>query len=193
MTGPITNFPQVLDAARQGDEHAWTELYDSVAAQMLGYLKGRGAVDPEGLLGEAFLQLSRNLRGFEGDQAGFRSWAFTVAHHRLIDERRKLSKYPQVDENSDDELGLLPSSADVEAAAIEAVDPQPIQSLLATLSEDQQNVILLRVLGGLTAAETAAAIGKNEGTVRVLQHRALQSLRHQLTVGDAAESDDVTH
>lgn len=191
MTGPITNFPQVLEAARKGNQLAWTHLYDSVAAQMLGYLKGRGAVDPEGLLGEAFLQLSRNLRGFEGDQAGFRSWVFTVAHHRLIDERRKLSKRPQVAENSDDELGLLPSSADVEAAAIEAVDPQPIESLLATLSEDQQNVILLRVLGGLTAAETAAAIGKSEGTVRVLQHRALQSLRHQLTLSDVV-SDDVT-
>jgi len=186
MIGPISNFPDVLEAARQGDEHAWATLYDSVAAQMLGYLKGRGAVDPEGLLGDAFLQLSRNLRSFEGDQAGFRSWAFTVAHHRLIDERRKLSKRPLEADDPDEELESLPSSADVEAVAIEAVDPKPIESLLATLSEDQQNVILLRVLGGLTAAETAAAIGKSEGT---LQHRALQSLRRRLTAGDLTEPE----
>ena len=188
MTGPISNFSDVLEAARQGDELAWATLYDSVAAQMLGYLKRRGAVDPEGLLGDAFLQLSRNLRGFEGNQAGFRSWAFTVAHHRLIDERRKLSKRPLEAEGADDQLESLPSSTDVEAAVIEVVDPQPIEILLATLSEDQQNVILLRVLGGLTTAETAAAIGKSEGTVRVLQHRALQSLRRRLTAGDVTES-----
>jgi len=192
MAGPIANFSDVLEAARQGDEKAWTELYDSVAAQMLGYLKGRGAFDPEGLLGESFLQLSRNLKSFQGDQAGFRSWVFTVAHHRLIDERRKLSKRPLESEDPDAELGSLPSSADVEATAIASVDPEPVEALLATLSEDQQNVILLRVLAGLTAAETAAAIGKNEGAVRVLQHRALESLRRRMMEGAEIESTDVT-
>lgn len=192
MTGPIENFPDVLEAARTGDQFAWTKLYDSIAAQMLGYLKIHGASDPEGLLGEALLQLARNLKSFEGDQAGFRSWAFTVAHHRLIDERRKLSRKPQEVDNPDDELGALPSSADVEATAIAAVDHQPIERLLASLSEDQRNVILLRVLGGLTTAETAAAIGKTEGTVRVLQHRALRSLKHRLSVDDEKGSDGVT-
>jgi len=180
----ISNFSEVLEAARQGDQGAWAELYDAVAAQMLGYLRGHGAGDPEGLLGDAFLQLSRNLQTFEGDEAGFRSWAFTVAHHRLIDERRKLARRPQETEYPVTEPETPRAPADVEAEAIQAVDQSSIEQLLNTLSEDQRDVVLLRVLGGLTTGETAATIGKSEGAVRVLQHRALRALKDRLTGGD---------
>lgn len=143
-----------------------------------------GAVDPEGLLGDSFLQLSRNLRTFEGDEAGFRSWVFTVAHHRLIDERRKLARRRQEIDYPLHERETPRAQVDVEAEAIQAVDESSIGRLLNTLSDDQRDVILLRVIGGLTTGETAAAIGKSEGTVRVLQHRALRALRERLAEGD---------
>lgn len=180
----ISNFHEVLEAARRGDQSAWSILYDSVAGQMLGYLRGRGAIDPEGLLGDAFLQISRNLHSFNGDDNGFRSWAFTVAHHRLIDERRRLSRRPQETRLPESEHKAPRSSVDVEREALEAVDQTVIEHLLETLSDDQRNVILLRILGGLSTGETAAALGKSEGTVRVLQHRALSALREQLREKD---------
>lgn len=176
-------FSEVLDAARSGDEAAWSKLYDSVAGQMLGYLRGRGAQDPEGLVGDSFVQIARNLRGFHGDEAGFRSWAFTVAHHRLIDERRRLSRRPNETPISDDRLRYLEARDDVAFEAIEAIDHSAVTDLLDTLSDDQRNVVLMRVLGGLSTQETAAAIGKSEGSVRVLLHRALSALREQMNRG----------
>lgn len=178
-----SSFPEVLAAARGGDEVAWARLYDSVAGQMLGYLRGRGAHDPEGLVGDAFVQIARNLRSFHGDEAGFRSWAFTVAHHRLIDERRRLNRRPNETTITEDHLHDIEAHDDVALEAIGAVDRSAITELLDTLSEDQRNVVLMRVLGGLSTQETAAAIGKSEGAVRVLQHRALTALREQMNRG----------
>ena len=70
---------------------------------------------------------------------------------------------------------------DVEAEALAGIERLEIEAVLQVLSDDQREVILLRVLGGLSALETAAAIGKSEGAVRVLQHRALRLLKEKLT------------
>ena len=61
---------------------------------MLGYLRANGAPDPEDVLSEAFLQVARDIGGFEGDQESFRAWVFTIAHHRLIDARRRSARRP---------------------------------------------------------------------------------------------------
>ncbi len=90
-------FESVLSAARTGVEWAWAELYREHAPAVLGYLRARGAPDAEDLLGEVFLQLARDLSGFEGDARAFRAWVFTVAHHRLLDDVRKRRRRPQTD------------------------------------------------------------------------------------------------
>ena len=73
-----------------GDEAAWSEIWAELAPAVLGYLRGSNAPDPEDVLGETFLQVARDVNRFEGDWVAFRSWVFTVAHHRLIDARRPL-------------------------------------------------------------------------------------------------------
>ncbi len=165
-------FPEVLAAARAGADWAWERLYDSVAGAVRGYLAAHGAADAEELTGEVLLQLVRGLPRFEGDEAGFRSWVFLVAHHRLIDERRRqrrnevLARQPQTttapgaDADSDSEL------------AGAEWGPR-----LRRLTDDQRDVILLRVVADLSAAEVGRILGKKPGAVRVLQHRALASLR----------------
>src|SRR5204862_3031394 len=67
-------FEQVLAAARAGGDWAWRELYFSVAPSVLGYLRGRGAPDPEDLLGEVFLHVVRGLGSFQGGENAFRGW-----------------------------------------------------------------------------------------------------------------------
>ena len=82
-------FASVLEAAQAGAEWAWSRLYRDLAGPVLGYLRTRGAAEPEDLVGEVFLQVARNLGTFDGDYRSFRSWVFTVAHHRVVDERRR--------------------------------------------------------------------------------------------------------
>lgn len=89
-------FPEVLQAARLGAEWAWRALHRNLAPSIIGYLDTRGASDPEDLAGEVFfLRLFRDLPRFEGGEGEFRAFAFTIARHRLIDERRCRSRRPE--------------------------------------------------------------------------------------------------
>src|SRR3954471_6694243 len=65
------------------------DLYRELAPAVLGYLRGSGAAEPEDLLGDVFVAVLRGLPNCGGDPAAVRRWVFTVAHHRLIDERRR--------------------------------------------------------------------------------------------------------
>lgn len=168
-------FPEVLAAARAGADWAWERLYESVAGSVRGYLAGHGAADADELTGEVLLQLVRGLPRFEGDEAGFRSWVFLVAHHRLIDERRR--------QRRDDTLARQPRTTTTPGADADSetrLAEEEWGPRLRRLTDDQRDVILLRVVADLSAEEVGRILGKKPGAVRVLQHRALARLRADL-------------
>jgi len=179
-------FSRVLASAKSGDEQAWTAIYSDLAPALHGYLRLRGAASAEDLLGETFLQLARKLQDFEGEYAQFRSWAFVITHHRLIDERRRHGRRPTV--NGEDELAEVADPSHSPEQIALANDEWPwVAEQLSALTQDQQDVILLRVMGGVSVEETAAALGKKSGTVRVIQHRALTTLRHSMRARSVTE------
>lgn len=171
-------FTSVLEAAQAGAEWAWSRLYDDIAGPVLGYLRSRGAAEPEDLVGEVFLQVARNLGTFRGDYAAFRSWIFTVAHHRVVDERRYRTRRPV-------DPGEVPESAlgmgDTEAEALEQLATGEVIALLATLTPEQRDVLLLRVVGDLSVDEVAAIVGRRPGAVKALQRRGLEKLRRAIS------------
>lgn len=173
------SFPAVLAAARQGAEWAWDRLYRALAPGVLGYVRARGAPDPEDLLGEIFLQVVRDLRRFDGDGAAFRAWVFTIAHHRLLDDVRARGRRPATP------VGAPPDrvGGDVQDEALRSLTDRSVVELLGTVTDDQQAVLLLRIIGGLTIAEVAAALGKPEGAVKALQRRAVKQLEKRISQG----------
>lgn len=168
-------FPEVLAAARAGADWAWERLYDSVAGAVRGYLAAHGAADADELAGEVLLQLVRGLPRFEGDEAGFRSWVFLVAHHRLIDERRRQRRD---DALARQERTTTAPGADADSESRLAEAEWGLR--LRRLTDDQRDVVLLRVVADLSAEEVGRILGKKPGAVRVLQHRALARLRADL-------------
>jgi RNA polymerase sigma factor (sigma-70 family) len=172
-------FPSVLAAAQTGAEWAWESLYRDLAGTVRGYLRAHGAHEPDDLLGEVFLQLARNIGTFEGDERGFRSWVFTVAHHRLIDERRARGRRP-VDPADDSLLEETSPYGDAEHEAVQRLSAGEARALIDHLSPDQRDVLLLRILGGLTVEEVAAVVGKRPGAVKALQRRGLASLQRMV-------------
>src|SRR5437773_11369801 len=66
------------------------QIYRELAPAVLGYLRGSGAAEPEDLLGDVFVAVVRGLPDCADDPAALRRWVFTVAHHRLVDERRRM-------------------------------------------------------------------------------------------------------
>ena len=173
------NFAAVLRAARTGEEWAWRALYAEVAPALLGYLRARRADQPEDVLGEVMLQIVRDLPSFDGGKGEFRAWAFTIAHHRLLDERRRSARRP-AEPMPAPELERLGPLGDTEEEALRALSAERVGRLLTQLSPDQQNVILLRVLGGLTSEQVAQVLGKKAGAVKALQRRGLEALKCEL-------------
>jgi RNA polymerase sigma factor (sigma-70 family) len=96
-------FEQVLGDARSGSEAAFAALYRSLAPAVLGFARGRGAPDPEDVVAETMTSVARNLGRFRGDEAAFRSWAFTIAYRRVVDDRRKAARRVSVRPLSDTE------------------------------------------------------------------------------------------
>ncbi len=86
------DFQALLSAARTGADWAWATVYREYSPAVLRYLRGRGAREAEDLLGEVFLQIVRNLAGFDGSERDFRTWVFMIAHNRLVDEWRRAGR-----------------------------------------------------------------------------------------------------
>jgi len=172
-------FTGLIEAARGGDEGAWSEIYGELAPPVLGYLRGSGAPDPEDTLSEAFLQVARDLARFNGDWTRFRAWVFTIAHHRLIDARRSASRRPVelVAEPPEDERAIAEDAAD---EALARIGQDEVLRVLQALSAEQRAVLLLRVIGDLTIEDVAKALGKRAGAIKQLQRRGLAAVRREL-------------
>jgi RNA polymerase sigma factor (sigma-70 family) len=173
------NFAAVLQEARTGEEWAWRALYAELAPALLGYLRAQRADQPDDVLGEVMLQIVRDLPSFDGGERECRAWAFTIAHHRLLDERRRSARRP-AEPMPAPEIERLGPLGDTEEDALRALSAEHVGRLLAQLSPDQQNVILLRVLGEQTSEQVAQVIGKTAGAVKALQRRGLEAIKCEL-------------
>jgi RNA polymerase sigma factor (sigma-70 family) len=173
------SFANILTAARTGAEWAWTQIYEELAPAVTGYLAARGAQEPSDLASEVFLQVVRDLSSFEGEEQDFRAWVFTIAHRRLLDDRRYRARRP-VEPASHELFAEEPGGEDAEQRALRDLSAQRVHRILAKLSPDQQSVLLLRILGDLTVHQVAGVLGKSRGAVKALQRRALAALEPEL-------------
>jgi RNA polymerase sigma factor (sigma-70 family) len=146
---------------------------------VLGYLRARGAADPEDLAAEVFLQVVRGLPAFHGDERDFRAWVLTIAHRRLVDDLRRRRRRP-VDVASDETIAARGPIGDVEQEALDRLGVERVRWLIGLLSDDQQSVLLLRIVGDFTTGEVARVLGKRAGAVKALQRRALARIRREL-------------
>ena len=170
-------FPEILHAARGGAPWAFERLYGDLAPAVAGYLRVQRASEPEDLVSEVFIGVFRGLATFHGSEQQFRSWVFTIAHRRLVDERRHAARRPHL---STVEAEQSPPGGDVEREAFESLGEQWVVEVCAQLSSDQRTVLLLRVIADLSIEEVARITGKTVGAVKALQRRALEALRRKL-------------
>lgn len=172
------SFGEILGAAKDGEEWAWQEIYQSLSGRLVGYLAMKGSSEPEDQASETLLQVARNIDSFEGDEDQFRSWVFVIAHRRLIDARRRDSRRPVTTEL---EIDRSPGeTGDVEQEAIEQISTTEVMAFLEVLTEDQREVIVLRTISDLSLEQTAKAMGKRVGSIKALQRRAIARLRKHL-------------
>lgn len=175
-------FGPVLEQARRGAPSALDALVRSVDRQLVGFLRARGADDPEGSANEVLVRVCRAIASFEGNQAQFRGWVFSIARNLVIDEHRATLR--RIDARPE-----APSDLVHRAGAYQAHDGieqrEQAEALLDGLTDDQREVMLLRVVAGLPVEEVARVLDRRPGAVRALQHRALERLRAQVVAKGA--------
>ena len=141
------------------------------------YFRARRVEDPDDLVGQVFLDVARNFGDFTGDEDGFRGWVFTIAHRRWVDLVRASRRRPNLPV---DAVPEQTAPQDVEAEALASMGAEHLIRVINGLSSSQRSVILLRVLGDLSHAEIARALGKSEVAVKVTYHRAVKRVRSRL-------------
>jgi RNA polymerase sigma-70 factor, ECF subfamily len=167
-------FGVVLARAQAGDEQAFACIFRDVQPALLRYLR---VITPEAedVAGDTWVQVVAGLAGFRGEEDAFRAWLFTIARHRAADAGRSRARRPAVP-LAPSEAADQPMAPDAADVALEAISARGAVALIATLPRDQAEIIMLRVVAGLDAADVARIVGKSPGAVRVAAHRALRRL-----------------
>ena len=172
-------FDDLLAAAQEGAAWAFRELWESLSPAVAGYLRSRGAAEPEELTSEVFLAVFTQLPGFTGDEAALRAYVFTIARRRLVDEfRRRSRRAPEVPWSPDTDSRQTVSAED---AALDRLGSGRARELLEGLAPDQHDVLVLRIFGDLTVEQVAEVLGKRTGAVKALQRRGLEALRKKVS------------
>jgi RNA polymerase sigma-70 factor, ECF subfamily len=174
---------QLIQRSQQGDTQAFGELYERYASRVFRYLYAHldNRLDAEDLTEDVFLRVWKSLGGYQEQGVPFLAFLFRVARNALIDHYRRSGKN-QAETSIEDMQLSEPGSGPVEAVTT-LLEHQQLRSMLTELREDYRTVLVLRFLSELTPEETAHAMGRSAGAVRVLQHRALAALRGMMNGG----------
>jgi RNA polymerase sigma-70 factor (ECF subfamily) len=167
----------VVAAARAGDAEAFGRLWEVLSPRVAAYLRSQGSPDPDDVTSEVFLATFRQMHRFVGDGEAFRALLFTIAHRRQVDFLRQRTRRGTTESLTDD---VGPASPSAEQVALAHLGDRRVVDLLAALTPDQRSVLTLRVVADLTLEQTAAVLGRDVGSVKSLQHRALARLRKKV-------------
>lgn len=173
-----SSFASTLAAAQAGASWATTAIWAQYSPAVFGFLRARGSAEPEDLTSEVFLTLFSTLRSFTGGEPEFRSYLFSLAYRRLVDELRRRSRRGVHDEFRP-ELDPRRTESPERDAESRLADRDTL-ALLDSLPDDQRNVMVLRIIADLTIEQIAEVLGKRPGAIKALQRRALERLRKQL-------------
>lgn len=172
---------EVIERARAGDRAALATIWRSYQHLLLRYFRAKGMPDPDDLASIVWIEVAGALHRFQGDEADFRRWLFTIAARRRVDDIRAARRRQERLEREQRTYQAPTTDAAEGAERSDSLDRA--LALIRTLPTDQAEAVLLRVLGDLSVSEVAEIMGRREGAVRVLVHRGLKRLAERTDPG----------
>jgi RNA polymerase sigma-70 factor (ECF subfamily) len=171
---------RLVELAQEGDRQALEELYLLHFDRIYSYLHMSvgNRHDAEDLTTQTFMKMLESIKRFRWQAAPFSAWLFRIAHNLAMDHFRAARRW-QPEEEVPEPAGETEPSA--EAAALQAIGRQSMLELIEDLSQEQRQVLTLKFVFNLPNAEVATVLGKTEGAIKSLQHRALVSLQKQIS------------
>jgi len=167
----------LIQRAKKGEPEAFEQLYEANFDRIYRYLllKVRNRADAEDMTQQVFLKALESIGSFRWRGVPFSAWLFRIARNQAVDYFRKKSKQAMLP--LDEARSVSMADIDPVALAEQKLRIEQLAVACQSLSEAQREVISLRFAGGLSVAETAKAMGKSEGAVKVSQHDAIVKLR----------------
>jgi RNA polymerase sigma-70 factor (ECF subfamily) len=166
----------LVERAQQGDRSALEELYLIHFDRIYSYLHVTvgNRHDAEDLTTQTFLKMLESIGRFRWQSAPFSAWLFRIAHNLAMDHFRAGRRW-QPEEEVPEPHGAEESSAEDEA--MQSIGRASMLELIEELSHEQQQVLTLKFVFNFANKEAATILGKTEGAIKSLQHRALVSLQ----------------
>jgi RNA polymerase sigma-70 factor (ECF subfamily) len=177
---------ELLKQARKYDQDALSWVYQEYHEAIYRYIYHHlgETHTAQDLTGDVFRRFLQALQNGGGPTRQLRAWLYRVAHNLVVDElrRRQHRDHECLDDTQGD---LLRSDTEhLDELASKAIATERVRCALATLTEEQHQVVVLKFLEGMSNAEVAEITGKTVGAVKALQHRALYTLRAELAASD---------
>ena len=158
-----------------GRSTAFEHLLRPLLFPLLRYLRAQVGDAAEDLLDDVLLAAWEHIARFDGTEANFRSWIFTIAHHLVVDRhRRRREEVPL------DRVVLRAAANNTEAEALARVGEGELLQVLRQLAPSHRQVLMLRLVADLSIEQTAAVLGRSAGAVKALQHRAIEAARQAI-------------
>ena len=169
----------LVERAQEGDRDALEELYLIHFDRIYSYLHVSvgNRHDAEDLTTQTFLKMLESIGKFRWQSAPFSAWLFRIAHNLAMDHFRANKRWQPEEDVPEPEPD---ESTSAEAGALESIGRKSMLELIDDLSPEQQQVLTLKFVFNFANAEAATILGKTEGAMKSLQHRALATLQKQL-------------
>jgi RNA polymerase sigma-70 factor (ECF subfamily) len=176
---PLPNERQLVLQAQAGNSEAFGQLYDAYMERIYRfvYFRVEDQQTAEDITSQVFLKAWSNLDRFSFDRTPYLAWLYTIAHNAVIDHYRTRKVTAALD---DVQLSQQDHAEAVENEIDLSAEMKSIKEVLHTLTDDQQKVLTLKFIEGMSNTEIAHQLGKREGAIRALQMRGLQALARQL-------------
>jgi RNA polymerase sigma-70 factor (ECF subfamily) len=173
----------LVKASQDGDMAAFSELFERYQEVVFRYVLFRmnDRAIAEDLTQETFVRALRRIGSVSYQGRDIGAWFVTIARN-LIFDHVKSSRY-RLESTTENITDLSPSTSGPEHQVLENATNDELLRSIAKLNPDQQECIQLRFLQGLSVAETAEKMNRNEGAVKALQHRAVRRLAQLLPEG----------
>ena len=163
-----------MQKAKSGDADAFAQLYDAYVDRIYRFIYFRVSDDitTEELTSQVFLKAWEFLDRYQSGNSPYLAWLYTIARNLVIDYYR--TKKETV--NLDDVVNVTASDSSLDEEVQGRFELQAMRDAMQNLTDEQQQVLVLRFIAGMSTEEIAEFMEKREGAIRALQMRALQAL-----------------
>jgi RNA polymerase sigma-70 factor (ECF subfamily) len=182
INSELSDEALLVQRAKNFDSDAWAQIYQRYHQKIYAYLYHRleDAYAAEDIAADVFLRACEKIGSYKYRGTSLLAWLYRIARNQMVDHLRRNTKM-DTQPLTDEALARISTKQDATEGTLVR---EELKTVLKNLTEDQRQVVLLKFFGDLSNAEVAGIIGKSEGAVKALQHRALASLKRILEAED---------